>query len=98
MDEKTLWKSNTGIFLKIYVKPRSRKRSFLEVSNDEIVVNLQSPAKDGKANTELLKKLSKLFHVSAGNVRIVSGHKSKMKTIFIEGILIEEVKAILQGI
>jgi uncharacterized protein (TIGR00251 family) len=61
-------------------------------------VNIQSPAKDGKANTELLKRLSKLFHVSTGNVRIVSGHKSKTKTIFIEGILIEKVKSILQGI
>lgn len=98
MDDKAIWESDAGTFLKIYVKPKSRKRIFLEFFDNEITVNLQSPAKNGKANAELLKKLSKLFHMSIGSLRIVSGHKSKTKTIFIEGVAIDKVKSILHHI
>ena len=96
MDDKTFWESDLGTFLKISVKPRSKSRIFLEYSENEIVVNLQSPARDGKANAELLKRLAKLLGVSTSKLRIVAGHKSKTKTIFLEGLSIENVIPLLR--
>ena len=98
MDEKVVWESDSGTFLKITVKPKSKKNIFLEYGEDEIVVNLKSPAKDGKANAELLKRLSKVFGLSTGELKIIVGHRSKTKTIFIEGLSIEKVKSLLRAV
>ena len=62
------------------------------------MVNLTSPARAGKANAELLKRLSKLLGVSVGRVSLVSGHKSKEKTVFIEGMTAEHVVNALQEV
>ena len=98
MDNAVIWESESGIFLKISVKPKSKKKSFLEYSEEEIIVNLHSTAKDGKANLELVKRLSKLFGVSTNMIRIAAGHKSKKKTILIIGLSIDEVKSLLHAV
>ena len=98
MDEKIVWESDLGTFLKISVKPKSKRRIFLEFSESEIIVNLQSPAREGKANTELLKKLAKFFGLSTSKLRIIAGHKSKTKTVFLEGISIDCVKSLLHSL
>jgi uncharacterized protein (TIGR00251 family) len=97
MDERVVWESDEGTFLKIYVRPRSKKRPFLEICEEEVVVNLKSPARDGKANAELLKRLSKLFRLSTSDLKIVAGHRSKIKTILIEGLSIDSVKVLLHN-
>ncbi|MGD2072589.1 MAG: DUF167 domain-containing protein [Candidatus Thorarchaeota archaeon] len=91
MDDKTVWESDAGTFLKIHVRPKSRKRVFLEITEREILANLKSPARGGKANLELLKRLSKLLGLSTGNLRIVKGYKSRSKIILIQGLSTDEV-------
>jgi uncharacterized protein (TIGR00251 family) len=98
MDEKIVWESDLGTFLKINVKPKSKRRIFLEFSESEIVANLQSPAREGKANVELLKKLAKFFGLSTSKLKIVVGHKAKTKTVFLEGISIDSVKSLLHSL
>ena len=98
MDEKVVWESDSGTFLKITVKPKSKKKKLVEHwSEGEIIFNLKSPAKEGKANTELLKRLSKVLSISSSEVKIVAGHKSKTKTILVEGLSIEKVKLLLRA-
>ena len=98
MNREAIWESERGIFLRITVKPNSKKRELIaQLSDDEIVFNLQSPAKGGKANTELLKRLTKLLRLSTSDIKIVAGHKSKNKTILIKGLSIEAVKVILSN-
>jgi uncharacterized protein (TIGR00251 family) len=98
MNDEVVWESEVGTFLKITVKPRSKRRVFLEFIENEIIVNLQSAAKNGKANVELLKKLSKILSVSSSELRIVAGHKSKTKIILIEGLPIDGVKSLLHTV
>jgi uncharacterized protein (TIGR00251 family) len=98
MDDKTVWASDLGTFLKISVKPKSKRRIFLEFIENEIVINLQSPARDGKANIELLKRLAKFFGLSTSKLKIVAGYKSKTKTVFLEGISIDCVKSLLHSL
>ncbi len=54
-------------------------KDFIEVNNDEISVGIKSKPEKGKANRELIKKLSKHFNVSQSQVKITSGEKSREK-------------------
>lgn len=56
-------------------------KDFLEISKDEISIGIISEPEKGKANKELIKKISKHFDVPKSNVRIVSGEKSRKKLV-----------------
>lgn len=56
-------------------------RDFVKVDGDRILVGLRSRPVKGKANLELIKKLARYFKVSSSQVRIISGLKSRRKTV-----------------
>ncbi len=56
-------------------------KDFIEVNGNNITIGLTSKPEKGEANRELIKKLAKHFKVSTAQVRIVSGLKSKTKTV-----------------
>jgi len=72
--------------LKVRVKPRSR--SFRIQVNDELVIFCRKPPVEGKVNRELIKEFSKTFR---RKVEIVSGFRSRAKTILIKDATEEEV-------
>ena len=67
----------------IRVKPNSREpgASRISGSDDEYIVKVSSPAREGRANKEVIDILSRYFKVAKSNVRIVSGQKSKRKIL-----------------
>jgi uncharacterized protein len=56
----------------------------IQVNGNEILINIKSEPKLGKANKELIKKLSDFFGVREGSIRIVSGLTSRKKIIEIQ--------------
>ena len=56
-------------------------KDFLEINKDEIAVGIIVEPQKGKANKELIEKISKYFDVPKSNVRIISGEKSKKKLV-----------------
>ncbi|MFX1602054.1 MAG: DUF167 domain-containing protein [Promethearchaeota archaeon] len=99
MPRDPVWENEEGAFLRVTARPRSKSREFVVGLDDEsLVVNLASPAREGKANAELLKRLSKLLGISGRRVSLVSGHKSKEKTVFIEGLAAEQVAKTLHEV
>ena len=85
--------SKKGTFLRVIVKPNSKKMELIAERNpDSVLINLAGPAKEGKANTELVKRLSKLLKISTSSIRLVSGHKSREKILLIDGLSAEEVE------
>lgn len=74
------------------MRPNSKENKFIaEVTQEEIHINLKGPAREGKANSELLKKLAKKLNISTADISLVAGHKSKEKTLLIVGIDAEEI-------
>lgn len=65
----------------VKVKPKSKERKIIKISDKEFIVYLKSEPKKGKANEELLRVLREYF---GRNVRIVSGFTSRIKVIEIE--------------
>jgi uncharacterized protein (TIGR00251 family) len=87
-----IWESEKGTFLRVIVRPNSKEKKFIGgVTSEAIYINLRSPAREGKANSELLKKLSKTLKLSTADISLVAGHKSREKTVLIIGIDAEQL-------
>lgn len=98
-----IWESERGTFLRVIVHPNSKEKRFIsEVTPETIRINLKGSAREGKANIELLKRLSKILKISTVEINLVAGHKSREKTLLIVGIdacklasiLLNETKAV----
>ena len=68
--------------IKIKVKPNSKTGEVIS-HNDEFTVRVKSSPHDGKANTELIALLADYFNMPKSRVSIISGFKSKIKTILL---------------
>ncbi|MFW9788439.1 MAG: DUF167 domain-containing protein [Candidatus Thorarchaeota archaeon] len=87
-----IWETARGTLLRVIVRPNSKEKNFVAyITPEAILVNLQSPAREGKANSELIKKLSKMLKVSTSEISLVAGHKTKEKTMLIVGMSAEEL-------
>lgn len=92
MSDGPIWESDDGAFIRILVRPKSKERALISELTDEfLVLNIKSPAREGKANMELLKQLSRFLGVSTGDVMLVSGHKSREKIVKVAGFRKEQL-------
>ncbi|TXT56478.1 MAG: hypothetical protein BAJATHORv1_20067 [Candidatus Thorarchaeota archaeon] len=98
MTEEAAWDSESGTFLRVVVKPKSRERELIaDIEQSWVVINLKSAARGGKANTELVKRVSKLFGLSTSEVLLVKGQRSREKIIQIYGLTAKEVMITLKA-
>jgi len=72
---------NSQIILNIIIQPGARKSEIVGIYDDRLKIRLQAPPVDGKANKLLVKFVAKLFNVPSKNVKLLKGHKSKLKKI-----------------
>lgn len=70
---------------RIHVKPGSRKAPLVESDDDGLLtVFVTERAVDGAANDGVIAVLAGHFQVRKGDVRIVSGHTARLKTIEVD--------------
>ena len=86
-----LHETRDGIIFQAKIKTKSKK---FQISNkrDHILLEVKSPPVQGKANTEIVKTLKRMF---GKEVLILKGFKSKDKLIFVNGITEKEFEEIL---
>lgn len=72
--------------LKIRVIPNATKTGFTGFREDELVLRLNAPAVEGKANKAAADFLAQYFGVPRSAVSIVSGEKSRHKIFQIVGL------------
>lgn len=82
-----------GLIIEVRVKPNS-KRFALTRKDDQLILEVTSPAQEGKANMEIVKGLKRLF---GKDVEIVSGLRSRDKVILVRGANLSEVSSRLQS-
>jgi uncharacterized protein len=58
----------------------------IQVNGNEIIVSIKSEPKHGKANKEMIQKISDFFEVPGNSIRIISGLTSRKKIIEIQNI------------
>jgi len=79
----------------VRVQPRSSKNEICGIYGDAIKIKLTSPPVEGEANEGLIKFLSDILKISKGQIEIISGHKSRTKSIKITGVTKEKVADLL---
>ena len=73
---------NNGVILEIKVKTNSPE-SKLYKKDSQLILEIQSPPENNKANMEIMKELGRLFN---SQVKILSGFKSKNKVLLIKSL------------
>lgn len=71
-------------YIDLKVKPGANKDEIIDVLNHRLRVSLKAEAQDGKANNALIKLIAKFFSVGKSSVTLVSGSRSRLKTIKID--------------
>ena len=80
-----------GTTLEVYVQPKASRNELVGAHEGTLKVRLTAPPVEGEANHECVKFLAKLLRVSRSRVEIVQGHKSRRKTILIQGVTGEDL-------
>ncbi len=69
--------------LSVTVVPSASRNEVLSLGQDNYKVYVTSPAQKGKANKEMLKQLSKFFHIPVSHLIISRGDRSNNKTVLV---------------
>jgi len=89
-------KKNGGIILEVLVQPRASRDEIIGPHDRFLKVRLTAPPVEGAANKTLLRLLSKRIKIPVRNLTIKKGHKSRQKTIVIEGGDFEKIRSRLK--
>jgi uncharacterized protein (TIGR00251 family) len=76
----------TPVKLKVRVISNARKTEFTGFREDELVLRLNAPAVEGKANKAATEYVARYFGVPRSAVSMVSGEKSRHKIFQIVGL------------
>lgn len=82
--------TENGVLIGVRVKPNS-KRFALSRKGDQLILEVVSPPKEGKANLEIVRGLKRIF---GKDVEIVKGLKSKEKVILVRNTNKEEIEGL----
>jgi len=83
----------SGAALTIRVTPRARKTEFSGILDDGTLrIRISAPPREGKANKELIKFLSKILGVRKNQIEIVAGERSLDKIVSVLDLSAEQVQ------
>ena len=82
--------------IRVKVLPRSSRNQIVGQENGSFKVKLTAPPVEGKANKALSDFLTKKLGLPKGSVEIISGKRSRLKSVRIHGLSIEDVKDLLK--
>lgn len=81
------------IIFPVRLQPRASRDEIVGPSQGALKIRLTAPPVDNQANDRLLGFLAKTLRLSAPQVLLLSGHRSRNKTIGIKGLSRTELMA-----
>jgi uncharacterized protein len=88
--------SSQGATIEVYVQPKASKNELVGIHEGALKLRLTAPPVEGEANKECLRFLAKLLKLPKSRLQVVQGHKSRHKTILIQGVTGEDLLNQLQ--
>ena len=82
-----------AVFIDVRVVPRAARSGLAGARDGALLVRLNAPPVEGAANAELIQVLSDALRVPRRAVTIVSGERSRLKRLRVEGVTEEFVRA-----
>lgn len=98
--KETIRKHRDGATLDLFVTPGAKCSVFpagYDKWRKRIEIKVCSEAKEDKANKEIVGKLAECFNKPVKDVLIISGGKSREKTLLVKGASVGDVIKILRG-
>ena len=89
--------ANLQSHIKVKVLPKSSRNQIIGREGDLFKVKLTSPPVEGKANKALIELLAKRLGIAKKRIEIISGKCSRLKTVRIYGLSLEDVSSLLQA-
>ena len=95
-----MWVSQKGVsvVLSCRVQPNSSKQGIGEIKNDALIIRLNAPAVEGKANDALIRFLSKRLGIAKSRISIIQGERNRNKIVSLEGVSLEEIDRAFDGL
>ncbi len=90
-----LTESASAVTFSVHVQPRASRTELCGVHDGELRLRLTSPPVEDAANKLCVEFLAKLLGVAKSRVKIVAGTKSRHKTVTVEGVTGEDVRALV---
>ena len=72
--------------LAVRVIPNARRTEFSGRRDGEVVLRLNAPAVEGKANKAAVEFIAKYFGIARSKVTLVNGEKTRHKVFELEGV------------
>ena len=70
----------TGVYIKVFVTPGARKEK-VEEKRETLLISVKEPALGNCANDRVREIIAERFGALVGNVRILTGHRSRGKMV-----------------
>ena len=83
------------LFLNIRAVPGASKSAMGEARDGRLKVRIAAPPEDGKANEELCSFLAKTLELPRKGIIVVSGEKSRLKTLRLPVSAREKLEAVV---
>lgn len=86
---------DNGVIVHLRVQPKASRTRLIVEPTGQLRLAITAPPVDGHANRAVVIALAKVFDVPKRSVSLVSGEKSRDKSVFIDGIDVETVSSLL---
>ena len=83
--------------IRVKVLPKSSRNKIIGREGNLFKVKLTSAPVEGKANKSLIELLAKRLGIAKKRIEIISGKSSRLKTVRIYGLSLEDVSSLLQA-
>jgi uncharacterized protein (TIGR00251 family) len=80
-------RDSEGVSLDLAVRPRAGRTRAGPVVGGRLKVEVKEPDESGKANDAVIRFLSKILGVGRSEIRILTGRKSRRKTVRVEAFV-----------
>jgi uncharacterized protein (TIGR00251 family) len=75
-----------GLEIQLHVLPRAKRSELSGLHNGALKLKITAPPVDDAANRAIVEFFSRLLGISKSGIQIVSGLKSREKTLQVQGI------------
>lgn len=85
---------DASIIIQCEISPNSKRNAIKGVNEwrNRLQIDILEPAISNKANIELISYLSKILKIDKKQIRISSGHKTRLKSVLLEWVSAEEIQ------
>ena len=86
-----------SLILDVEISPNSETSRISGVNEwrKRLRIDISKPAVNGMANEELLRFIIQKFNIKSNQAELISGHKSKQKSIMVSGISDTDILSIV---